>query len=452
MGLLLATRTRGPSLTDAFNMARRQPFFPALNTAKSGTWAWAASASKQFGGAYENSSAASGDYVEWANVNAFAANAKLKLLYTKSSNGGIVKILWGGSELGTLDTYAASPTYNNVSTVDLGTVTAGRGTLKLISDTKNASSSGYKISIQQVEVVQLTGSTAGTSLDDLPWVSDVPPISYSAASHAVVLAQDTTGAWGSRLYSDSVINNTLTWEVYVPPGNCTLTNVCRKHNIGGIISWYLDSVSPANKIGETDQYNATTTWNNLDTISFVNTTNGGKRNLIAKVEAKHASSSAYYQFHQWIQIRKTSTTGAITPTVATYGRETMELWPWFADTTSASTFTVSASQLHYGSLKNVDVLNDYHEYSQSGNPGTYTVTEYALKAAAHGIVHLSIGGAADLATVDHYNATTTYNNALAMSGAALVAGALRFAVDSKNASASDYDTGDTMIRLVRTGA
>lgn len=448
MSLLLATAGESVAASDTFQMARRQSLWPQLNTAESGTWAWSASSSKEFGGAYENSSAASGNYVEWANVPLFAANAKVNFLYTKSSNGGIVKVFWNGSELGTLDTYNASTTYNNVATVDLGTVTAGRGTLRLISDTKNASSSAYKISVQQIEVVQPTGTATGADLDDCPWVVDVPVASYDSVSIGSLTAVQSTGyQWGTRFYSSDNQFEVITYSVWLAQGTYDLDMIFYGASDGGIATVKLGGST----IATFDFYTSGATSNASVSQSGITVSSTGVHTLTFHMDSKNASSTRYRFSGQWIQFRKTATTGAVTATGTTYGRETMELWPWFQDAGDFDTFIVSSNYLHYGAYYvGTDAINDSADWAQNVNSGTYDVDLISARGTTRGIVHLSLDGGADIDTVDLYG-SISYNVAYTMSGS-LSGGTINVSMDSKNASSSGYNNITTMYRLVRTGA
>ena len=399
MSLLLAARkpAAGESV-DTFQMARRQTFWPQLNTAESGTWGWAASGSKLFGGAYENSSKASGDYVEFANLPLFAANAKIKFLYSKLSDGGIIKIYWNGDQLGTLDTYNGSTTHNNIATVDLGTVTAGRGTLRLISDTKNASSSGYKISVQQVEVVQLTGDAAGTSLDDLPFVVDCPPSSYSDTTAAGTITQDTSTMWGTYIRTAQSLDQYTEYKVWIPQGTYDLDMIFYRGTNRAIATVSING----SDVGTIDQYGSSAR-NVTGTISSISIAATGVHTVRMTAASKHASSTGYFLLPQWMQFRKTTTTGAIAGTGATYGRETMELWPWFEEGSMAGwIFDVGSSFLHYGNIKDAGIgitLNLEH----SLNPGTYSGLTVAREGTSRALVTITENGGAALDSMDWYN-------------------------------------------------
>lgn len=112
-------------------------------------WSTVFFTSTRFHGAFIYSTGAvANDEMYW-DVYLAAGTFKFKMLHEKDTDRGIYSIQIDGVEVGTIDGYAASST-SNVQTTVTGIVvaTAGLKRLKLKMATKNASSSGYRGSIQ----------------------------------------------------------------------------------------------------------------------------------------------------------------------------------------------------------------------------------------------------------------------------------------------------------------
>lgn len=452
MGLALAIR-KPNALTDTFLMARRHTVWPVLNTAETGTWAWSGDAGKMFGGTYTNTSNTANDSISFDNLNLFSASVAINLLYTKASTGGVAKIYWGtkgeaGDLLGTIDMYAASTQKNQVAQFSLGTVTKARKTLHIVMETAGTGG-GYTCQIQQAEVVQLTGTTTGTSLDDLPWVVDVPPVAYSANSGAVTLAQSTSTSWGSYVATAGAINNYIEWDVWLAEGTYDFSTVALDSGNRGIGTWSLNG----SDFGTIDYYQSGGTYYNQEnTISSVTVATTGVHKLRVTAATKNVSAGTYHLYFQWLQFRKTTTTGAITPTGATYGRESAELWPWFADTkVGFNTFTLSSSILHYGAYyQGANAQFNHMIWNDSFLAGSYSVVPIGTKFNSYGVAHLSNNGGSDIDTVSCYAASAEFNQKLAMSGS-LSPGTIKLSMDTAGPGGG-YQSAFTTSRLTRTGA
>lgn len=120
---------------------------PVLGPATTnGTWVLSTSGGN--GIHMANSSAASGDYIQWNNVPSGTGTYTLGIVYQQGASGGQVQLSIDGSDVGsTYEMYAASTTLvRDVSLTGLS-LTAGLHNIKAISSAKNGSSSGYTIRI-----------------------------------------------------------------------------------------------------------------------------------------------------------------------------------------------------------------------------------------------------------------------------------------------------------------
>lgn len=90
------------------------------------------------------------NYVEFP-VCLSAGTWTCRLVYVKQSDAGIYSVRLDGTEVGTVDAYAASSTKNSVSDITgISVATTGKKTLRLQMATKNASASAYWAYLQRV--------------------------------------------------------------------------------------------------------------------------------------------------------------------------------------------------------------------------------------------------------------------------------------------------------------
>jgi hypothetical protein len=102
-------------------------------------------------GTYPNSASAG-----W-NFLCAAGDYTFYVTYLKSNVSGIVDFYIDGVAVATgLDCYAASTTWNQVYSIAVAGLTAGRHTFKYIINGKNASSSAYAFGITKVHFKQAT--------------------------------------------------------------------------------------------------------------------------------------------------------------------------------------------------------------------------------------------------------------------------------------------------------
>lgn len=97
-----------------------------------------------------------GDYMEW-DVLLDAGTWAVDAIYPKNTGQAIAEVLIDGVSVGTVDTYAASGSNNNVTTWTGFTVaTPGYYTVRWAANGKNASSSSYGLTLQLL-VLRRTG-------------------------------------------------------------------------------------------------------------------------------------------------------------------------------------------------------------------------------------------------------------------------------------------------------
>lgn|SRR3990167_923014 len=121
----------------------------------SGTWSFTNGDSVAWGNYYfeNNATQADGDGLNF-KVGLGIGSYAVRLLIIKSTDRGWIKFDIGGSNLGSADGYNSTSTFNNV--VEIGSPfvnkVPGIKTMKLYTNTKNASSTAYMISVQSIGI------------------------------------------------------------------------------------------------------------------------------------------------------------------------------------------------------------------------------------------------------------------------------------------------------------
>ena len=152
-------RTMAQVAADLPQGERRITIYPASEppTTLSGTHAVTASSSSVCGG-YANTGAAVGD-TSWtyADLPLEAGTWEVRFMARQNTALGIITASLAGSS-GTVDTYNAAATFNNNVVISgLTVASTGYGSLVITNPTKNASSSGYTLSIQTI-ILRRTGA------------------------------------------------------------------------------------------------------------------------------------------------------------------------------------------------------------------------------------------------------------------------------------------------------
>lgn len=122
------------------------------------------------------------------------------------------------------------------------------------------------------------------------WRKDISPFLGFVVNAGSWGGVTNASAIGNGLFynSSATINDSVSWVFGCEGGTWTLNLMYFKASAYGQVTWYIDGVS----IGTTDQYNASSTYNNI--ASFTNIAlSAGKHTLTATVTGKNASSSGY---------------------------------------------------------------------------------------------------------------------------------------------------------------
>lgn len=114
---------------------------------------WTSLSSFRGGGYYASGNNAINGYIQW-RVSFSAGDWMLYANVRKATNSGIAKVLIDGEEIGTMDLYN-NALQESITTLLIEGVTAGNKIVKLLFDTKNASSSNYGWNIGQIAFQRL---------------------------------------------------------------------------------------------------------------------------------------------------------------------------------------------------------------------------------------------------------------------------------------------------------
>ena len=120
-------------------------------------------------------------------------------------------------------------------------------------------------------------------------------------------------------------------------------------------------------------------------------------------------------------------------------------------TRAADTNVVSLGQLTNGTAADLD----WFEFNFEGAAGTWSMRWLYSKGSNRGIVDVTIDGAAVVSDVDMYNGSLSYNTVVTTTDVTIATSGnhtIRFAIDGKNASSTDYVMSIPTISGVRTGA
>lgn len=130
-----------------------------LKSTSVGTWIRTGATSAWTNSIRANSPAAQNDAADF-DVVLSAGTWTIDVIIAKVAAGGTAKVQLDDGNgtfttIATIDSYAASTAYNvSTATAAVAVATSGRKTLRLLIDTKNASSSGYQLNIEQIELVR----------------------------------------------------------------------------------------------------------------------------------------------------------------------------------------------------------------------------------------------------------------------------------------------------------
>lgn len=136
--------------------------------------------------------------------------------------------------------------------------------------------------------VKWAGANAVTAA--LPWKIDVNVFTPAATNtNFSTVTQASNFLMGGVLQSSGAQNDEVGWDVVLAAGTWTFSVVCTKGTTRGTANVSLDGIS----IGTIDMYGASTTDNNLLSITGVTVATTGKKRLLVRMASKNVSASSY---------------------------------------------------------------------------------------------------------------------------------------------------------------
>lgn len=287
---------------DTFEMARVYTLFPALATGYNGSWSWYAQP-YFFGGYFYQWPGAVTDYCEWENLVMSAGTWSIRVLCTETDFSGIASVYFDGVDTGVnIDMYAASAL--QVVRSDTFTVASKtRGTLRLLMESKNASSSAYSLTSPQIALVKTSaGGDTGASLDDLPWHNDAPAVSWSSASGTPALSHATSNLLHSRVAAHAAQNDWIEYEVWLAAGTYSMTMIATTDADHGILTIAVNGST----VGTQDHYSASTSTTAKVTTTGMTVSTTGKHTIRLTTATKNASSTGYKSSLGYMHWRRTA--------------------------------------------------------------------------------------------------------------------------------------------------
>lgn len=136
--------------------------------------------------------------------------------------------------------------------------------------------------------VKWAGTDAVTA--GLPWKIDINVFTAPATNtNFSTITQASNFLMGGVRQSSGAQNDEVGWDVVLAAGTWTVEIICTKGTTRGVYNISLDGLS----IGTLDSYAASTTDNNVLSITGVTVASTGKKRLLLRMAAKNTSASSY---------------------------------------------------------------------------------------------------------------------------------------------------------------
>ena len=257
-----------------------------------GTWARDVYSTALLGlGRTYNSTAAQNDYIEW-DVWLDSGTWKIALVARKAPDEAIRTFKFNGTTVGTIDGYAASGSDNNYNEITgISVTTPALHTVRVIAESKNASSTGYYMAMQSIALIKTAGAHSTPAGSDTPgytWIY-LPFMGSKANTGWSSLAQASTRLGGGYVNTNTAQNAEISWDIWLDVGTYKYAQVHATDTNNGIYSVQLDAVEK----GTIDGYAGVTTENVYSEITGIVVASAGVKTFKVKMATKNASSSAY---------------------------------------------------------------------------------------------------------------------------------------------------------------
>lgn len=394
----------------------------------------------------------SGNWREW-DIVIPAGTYSVKGYFRVASSAGIVKVMIDGALVGQDDIYHGSSKASRLSNFGTCTVArSGKHTVRLFSDTKNAGSGGYLVTLQRLRFARTSGPNRPTHrLVPYRTAPEIIPIDVFATPPAQSGWNDlgATGLYlnNGRRFSVATSDWIDIWKGFLSAGIYNLEGVGFKYNNSGIITAYLNGTP----VGTVDTYSGSLSYYASLVISNIVVPRSSVYTLRLATPTKNSSSSGYTVGLSALQLRRVSG-----PAIVKHRYPSIvDIDPFLPASRSdiAPTWSVNSS-LFYNGYINLSPASTAHyiEWDISQCSGVWTLEIMLEKGSDRAIMTLSIDGTV-VGTIDGYSSSTVQNFLGTIANIGISRSGihtLRLATPTKNASSTNYNIVLQHLRLRRT--
>jgi hypothetical protein len=426
--------------TESLQVASKTPPPAGVSPAK---WFGKFTASAASGGAgtYFNANAI-GNYITYTVPVANPGIYQVRVGIQTKPNKGKFQLAINGLNVGRpQDEYNPSVTYVARDIGVVAVTTAGNYAFKFTVTGKNASSSGYTLAFDYIELVPTTRleTELVTVQSETP-----PPAGVSPAKWFGTFNDPAASGGAGTYFNANAKGNYITYTLPVAnPGTYQVrVGIQTKPNKGK----FQLAINGLNVGPPQDEYNPSVTYVARD-VGVVAFTTAGNYAFKFTVTGKNASSSGYTLAFDYIELLPTThlETELLTVQSKTPPPAGVSSFQWFG------TFNDPAAGGGAGTYFNANAIGNYITYTLPvAKPGTYQVRVAIQTRPNKGIFQLAINGLNVGPPQDEYNPSTTYivRDLGMVSFPAAGNYPFKFTVTGKNASSVDYRLAFDYIELV----
>lgn len=234
---------------------------------------------------FDENGGASGNYI-YALINSEAGMYEIQSVYQTSSDRGIAQLQIDGKTVSSYDTYSSGATNNIVTKTYKVPLTEGQHLVKILSNTKNASSTNYFIVHQFINFIKRQGHEEG-GVDNFLLLGDEL---VERSSNPITVSNDGNTYYASILnQTSSPANGDYTeGTLFIKGGLYRIDVDSTQFTDGGMVDFWIGNVQVLSQL---DQYNALVLHNTITTKNV--RLNQGKQVLRLAINSKNGSSSSY---------------------------------------------------------------------------------------------------------------------------------------------------------------
>lgn len=268
------------------NTGIREPVFngTALSqTANSGT---------RFNNLFDESGGASGNYI-YCLINVEAGEYEIQQVYQTSSDRGIIQLQVDGKTISSVDSYSSGATNNLVTKTYRVPLTEGQHLVKILSNTKNASSTNYFAVHQFINFIKRKGHEEG-GVDNFLLLGDEI---NERANNTWSISNGTSYYYDNTMSNSNHANGDYTeGTLYIKGGLYRIDFNYYKGNDQAMIDLWFGNTQVLNQL---DAYSASPSNTNTSTV-YVRLQQG-RQDIRLAANGKNGSSSTYYVSPQAIR-------------------------------------------------------------------------------------------------------------------------------------------------------